>query len=152
MDRIEKMEPEPPRTTKPSEIHVAELFSEPRVTTWCEENDLNAGASFDLKTGWDLHRPEHRAAVLEYLKKAKPKVVIGSPPCTMFSRLQNMNGWTEERQQQRRRDLILLRFAAKVYRMQTEAGRYYVHEHPATASSWSEREILNLARQETWER
>ena len=152
VDRIEKMEPEPPSTTKPSEIHVAELFSEPRVTKWCEDNDLNAGESFDLKTGWDLHRPDHRAAVLEYVRKAKPKVVIGSPPCTMFSRLQNMNGWTEERRQQRRRDLMLLRFAAKVYRVQTEAGRYYVHEHPATASSWNEREIQNLARQENVEK
>ena len=32
--------------------------------------------------------------------------------------------------------------------MQAEAGRYYVHEHPATASSWKEKELEDLAKQQ----
>ena len=44
--------------------------------------------------------------------------------------------------------MVLLRFAVKVYRLQAEASRYYVHEHPATDSSWKEKELKDLARQE----
>ena len=102
----------------------------------------------DLRTGWDLYRSDHRAAVIKYIEQEKPRVVIGSPPCTMFPSLQHFNSCSPESQRRRRRALVLLRLAVKVYRLQAEAGRYYVHEHPATASSWKEKELKDFAGQE----
>ena len=132
---------------KDEAIDLMELFSEPRVMKHCDEYQLKAGEAVDLKTGWDLNRWEDREAVLEYVKFKKPEVVIGSPPCTMFSSLQNLSPWTAEKQKRWRKDLVLLRFAAKIYKLQTEAGRYYVHEHPATASSWRESAMKDLIKQ-----
>ena len=37
-----------------------------------------------------------------------------------------------------------LEFAAQLYEAQSKAGRYYLHEHPASASSWKEPAIQNL--------
>ena len=38
-----------------------------------------------------------------------------------------------------------LEFMIKIYRKQVEAGRYFLHEHPATAVSWHEKSVLNMA-------
>ena len=51
---------------------------------------LLVGQSMDLTTGLDLTLSRHRNAAREYLRRAKPKLVIGSPMCTMFSSLQNL--------------------------------------------------------------
>ena len=37
-----------------------------------------------------------------------------------------------------------LEFAAEMYEAQSKAGRYYLHEHPASASSWKEPVIQHL--------
>ena len=33
-------------------------------------------------------------------------------------------------------------FAIKLYRIQADAGRYFLHEHPASASSWKLPEMM----------
>ena len=38
-----------------------------------------------------------------------------------------------------------LNFVCNVYRKQMAQGRFFVHEHPATAVSWNEREVVRLA-------
>ena len=40
----------------------------------------------------------------------------------------------------------LLSFACKIYKMQYEAGRVFLHEHPATAQSWQESEIQKMLK------
>ena len=77
---------------------VVEIFSQPRV---CQEaasgrylgERLRPGWSLDLtmndpKTGapWDLGRPEVQSRVKKLIKSTQPFCVIGSPPCTPFSR------------------------------------------------------------------
>ena len=62
--------------------------------------------------------------------------VIGSPMCTMFSQLQALNKkWNEKRAEEYearlRKAEAHMRFAVKMYRIQLEGGRYFVHEHPA---------------------
>ena len=39
---------------------------------------------------------------------------------------------------------VLLEFAAQVYREQLAAGHHFLHEHPASASSWLEPCIQRL--------
>ena len=40
---------------------------------------------------------------------------------------------------------IHLAFCAELHQMQLSAGRYYLHEHPLTASSWKEKCITRIA-------
>ena len=35
-------------------------------------------------------------------------------------------------------------FAIKLYRIQSESGRFFLHEHPASASSWRLPEMISL--------
>ena len=68
-------------------------------------------------------------------------MLIGSPPCTSFCSWQSLNaarlGWTTKDVQRRRAEGELhVSFCCELYRLQADAGRYYLHEHPASAASW----------------
>ena len=69
---------------------IIEMFSPPRVTKVGKGMGLEAGEAMDLITGWDFSREEDRKKAW-YIKVEKPKLIIGSPPCTMFSVLQHMH-------------------------------------------------------------
>ena len=77
-------------------------------------------------------------------------MVIGSPPCTAFSILNR--GLNRDRGQPERRDRqmteakVLMNFALSVYEWQARRGRYFLHEHPMTASSWSLPEVEAVRR------
>ncbi len=74
--------------------------------------------------------------------------MVGSPPCTMFSRLQvnlNANKMGKVEWEKRRRSAeVLLIFAVAVYKLQVLAGRHFLHEHPAGATSWHHPAIVKL--------
>ena len=59
---------------------------------------LTIATPMDFTAGWDFRRKEDRQKAMDYVKEKKPKLVIGSPMCTMFSALQNLSKWTEEKQ------------------------------------------------------
>ena len=77
---------------------MAELYSPKRVTLEAEKFGLKPGEAVDLTTGWDFDEPRHREAAWKYILRARPKLLIGSPMCTMFSALQNMTQWTKEKE------------------------------------------------------
>ena len=52
---------------------------------------LTTGSQWDLVAGIDLLDPSHRQALWKYLFKAKPRVIVMAPPCTMFSGWQTLN-------------------------------------------------------------
>ena len=56
----------------------------------------------------------------------------------MFSQLQGLNkGRDPEGYQERlRRAEKHIQFVVRLYRIQIEEGRYFIHEHPASATSW----------------
>ena len=100
-----------------------ELFSEPRCVPEARKQGLSAEASFDLSTGWDCRKMTHRKQAWAYLKKHRPKVVGMSPPCTMLSRLQNLNPRfmnSYEGQKKMREAIIDLRFCAQVAHWQLD--------------------------------
>ena len=43
-----------------SEVHMAEIYSPPRVTTEGQKWGLSTGEAMDLTTGWDFRLKEHR--------------------------------------------------------------------------------------------
>ena len=83
---------------------------------------------------------------MRYLSKVKPGLVIVSPPCTLFSLLQNMNVNKHTRQylQRLRHAKRLLRFAWKVMQLVISYGGCFVFENPLTARTWLEIEIQQL--------
>ena len=69
---------------------IAEIFSPERVSQVCQKFGLTPGDALDFRTGRDLRRPEHRQRAMTLIHETKPALIIGSPPCTMFSALQNL--------------------------------------------------------------
>ena len=123
---------------KPS---VAEVFSPPRVNAVGKQLGFQDGGNFDLQTGWDLRQPRQRAEMWKHLKRAQPTLVILCPPCTMFSKLQELN----YPKMDGHKVLVLLaeavdhvELAALVAEWQVRQGRYFVYEHPDGAYSWLE--------------
>ena len=132
---------------------VTELFSPPRVNAQIraapsDPSAITAGTSFDLTvdrtTGesWDFLRADHRRRCWARLKAEDPWVVIGSLPCTADQALTNRGPPPSERQARQMTEArLLLGFALSVYTWQVRRGRYFLHEHPASASSWKLEEV-----------
>ena len=68
-------------------------------------------------------------------------LLIGSPMCTAFSTWQRINNKIRDPyvvEMEKRRAVMHLQFCVELYREQLRNGRYFVHEHPAHATSWQE--------------
>jgi hypothetical protein len=132
---------------------VAELFSPPRVNAELSKDcagSIAAGTSFDLiidrESGetWDFLNAAHRRRCWSRLRAEDPWVIIGSPPCTAFSIINGLNKFkvaAETRERKLVEGKVLLNFALDVYMWQHRRGKYFVHEHPQSASSWSLPEV-----------
>ena len=124
---------------EPQQVDVAEIYSPPRVCAVALLMGLTVGFSHDLVTGVDLLTALGRAIAWHDIGTYRPTLLMSSAPCTIFSTLQNLNrGRVPEETRQHRWDvgMSLLDFAMKCCRRQHDAGRYFVHEHPRSASSW----------------
>merc|ERR1712242_631286 len=116
---------------------------------------LVGGSSFDFRrdangVAWDFRKAADRQRARGQICREKPFLVVGSPPCTEFSSVQNLNRRhfsAAEARRRRAEAMTLLGFALEVYRLQLDAGRHFLHEHPASASSWQVAGIRRL-RQE----
>ena len=139
---------------------VAEIYSPPRVTeelrrrpwTW---RSLVPGFAFDLIVNdpddnmpWDFSKSGKRSKAMRMIQENKPYMVIGSPCCTAFSAWQALNALrTRDLEKMRRamaRAIKHVEFVVSVYREQLENGRYFLHEHPACATSWQLKSVESL--------
>ena len=140
---------------------VSEIYSQPRIVQQAAVDKnlgLTPGFSVDLTmndpmTGkqWDLSRRDVRARVKTLVNDTKPFILIGSPPCTMFSSLQNLRK-SKRNQAEFQRKLEVakkhVRFCVSLYEIQMAEGRYFLHEHPRNATSWAMAEVVELANTE----
>ena len=133
---------------------VAEVYSPPRIAAQGESQGMKGGWSLDLTTvndageRWDFNDPKKRAQAKKLVQERKPRMLIGSPMCTAFSALQTLNRgaysqgeWNEWVRQA----IIHLDFCCELYEIQVRRGDYFLHEHPATATSWSLPRIRRVA-------
>ena len=127
-------------------VDIAEMYCPPRVTTEAKKFGLDIGEAMDLTTGWDFSKAEDKDRAWAYLESHRPKLVIGSPMCTMYSALQNLTPWTPEKTRRWREDRQHLQFMCQVYAWQANRGAWFLHEHPASASSWSLAEMRQVAQ------
>ncbi len=123
------------------EVHdVAELFSPPRIVPVARSRGLRAEHSFDRETGYDLSTAKGKRRADEILDEVRPRVLISSPPCSMFSSLQNLTkgkGCPWARAKKKKEAEGLLDYAMACQEKQLSRGGDSLHEHPATATSWS---------------
>ena len=136
-------------------IQVAEVYSPPRVTRMAASMGLRAGWALDLITHdedgrpWDFDKLEMRNRAARKVLSDKPTLLIGSPLCTAFSQMNNLNYPKMDPMEVERRLAYgrrHLEFCTRLYDIQWRSGRYVLHEHPAEADPWHEQCINRLLR------
>ena len=89
---------------------------------------------------WDFEIKGKRDKARRILREQRPYLLIGSPECRAFSSWQNLNRFRSANPEAMERDRIAaavhLEFVASLYREQHDADRFFLHEHPWSASSW----------------
>lgn len=139
------------------QMDVAEVYSPPRVTGMAERLGMRAGWSLDLATrdeegnSWDFNKAEMKNKAARKLISDEPYVLIGSPPCTDWSSLMNLN-WPrmtpEEVERRNKEARVHLEFCMKLYKIQHDHGRYFLHEHLDAARSWDEEAFAKIKQLE----
>ena len=140
---------------KKEEYDLCEVFSVPRIAPEATKMQLRGGWSLDWKqtcriTGkrWDCLKAEDREWARRLVRRDKPLMLILSPPCTLFSQLQQLSpyGLPETRCPEKWKEaLVMLQFAVELCEIQRAAGRGFLFEHPLTASSWLQPVLKALA-------
>ena len=129
---------------------IMEMYCPPRCTAMAAEMRLKPGKAMDLTTGWDFTLQRHREAARKYVERVQPKLIVGSPESTMFSALQNLSRRHLSREGETK--LVEAKWhimsLIEMYRMQLQAGRWFVHEHPASATSWAMEEVRIMGKEE----
>ncbi len=133
---------------------VSEIYSQPRVTAYAARLGLSPGFALDLAVvdpddglPWDFDNPDNCAKAKRKVQYAKPKLLIGSPMCTAFSQLQALSkdkGNIEQKKQLLARAIRHIRSCVSLYWEELKNGRYFLHEHPASAKSWQLPEMIQL--------
>ena len=88
---------------------------------------------------WDFDDVVMRDRARKRLLDERPMLLVGSPMCTAFSTWQRINNKIRDPVTvagELKRAKQHLEFCVELYRIQANGGRYFLHEHPAYASSW----------------
>ena len=135
---------------------VSEIYSPPRVTAAAKllpELRCVPGFALDLTTmneqgqPWDFDIAANREKAREMVLTQKPMLLIGSPMCTAFSAWQHINKLKRDPSVVSRefvRAMVHIRFCMELYKLQMDEGRYFLHEHPASATSWAQPEVRKI--------
>ena len=141
---------------------VSELYSPPRITKMISEGrykHVAPGFAFDLTRidpmdgcPWDFSRRSKRNRARTLIREQKPYMLIGSPMCKAFSAWQRLNRARSSDKaaidKAYEEACVHIRFVVELYREQIEGGRYFLHEHPDGASSWTLKCVEELLKVE----
>ena len=143
---------------------ISEAYSVPRAAKMAarmKSLNIAGGKSYDLRTNdkngkpWDFTKASNRRQARLEISHEKPDVLVGSPPCTDCSILSR--AWNFPRmdpQEVTRRRIaasVHLTFCCQLYLDQIKAGRYFLHEHPESADSWTHPGIVYIQGQKNVE-
>ena len=125
-------------------VDLTEVYSPERINEVVRRWGLRPGSSMDLTNGFDFSKPEDRQRAWNRIKKEDPFLVVGSPPCTLFSLLQELNiktnghkeGWMNNFLKRKAEAIEHIKFCCLIYEYQVRRGKHFLHEHPWTARSW----------------
>eukprot|EP00973_Karenia_brevis_P004900 675185-Karenia_brevis.AAC.1 len=136
--------------------HISEVYSPPRIAPVAYAAGMSKGWSLDLTTSddqgrpWNFDDPQCRLRAKDLVRKTKPLLLVGSPMCTWFSTLMNLNFPKMDPTvvaQNLDRAIDHLKSTLELYQIQLDGGRYFLHEHPAGASSWKLPEMVQFMEQ-----
>ena len=129
----------------------AELYNPERFHGESTRAGLIPGEAFDLVLGDNLLDPQTQQQTEKYFQTVKPGLTIISPPCTMFSQIQNMNRRLWEGAATARAYIkrlspakTLLRYAVRIANIILGYGGKFVFEHPLTSKVWPEKMMQEL--------
>ena len=97
---------------------------------------------------WEFDIAENRQRAREMVLMQRPMLLVGSPMCTAFSTWQYINRQKRDPSVVSReyvRAMVHIRFVMELYQLHMDGGRYFLHEHPAFATSWAETEVKRIA-------
>ena len=133
---------------------ISEIYSPPRITKElsCLPNArLIPGYALDLTVAdpadgepWDFSIASKRRRARLLLQQQRPMLIVGSPECRAFSTWNQLNRFrhspaiAERLEREKTAALVHLNFVAEIFRDQIAGSRYFLFEHPESASSWSE--------------
>ena len=131
-----------------------EVYSPERVAKLCKKHVSTSGFSLDLTNGYGFDKAEDRERAWEIIRRDKPHTVIGSPPCTYLSSLQELNRclykddpvWMEKLDDNLRKAKRHVKCCCPIYRYQVEGKRHVLREHPWLAGSWSSYCVADLEK------
>ena len=135
---------------------VSEIYSPPRVAAAIKllpELRLIPGFSLDLTTAdsdgclWDFDSTTMRDRVLKRIREEGSMLLVGSPMCTAFSTWQGISNFIRDPltvEAEKKRAVTHLEFCMELYREQMKHGRYFLHKHPAYATSWQGTAVRDL--------
>ena len=134
-------------------VDITEIYSPERVAIVANKFGFISGSSMDLTNGWNFVRDDHKTLAWKRLKEEAPYLLIGSPPCTYFSVLQELNkavhgkkpGWQAKFDIEKQKAIKHVEFCCALYKFQIQNGRHFLHEHPWTARSWKLKCVDDLA-------
>ncbi len=137
---------------------VAEVYSPPRITDVACKMALKPGWALDLTVTdeddgqpWDLSVEAKRNKARARLDQDRPFMLIVCPMCGPFSSAQNFNyiNMTEaDVKEKLAKALEHVKFAVELCMRQHAAGRLFLFEHPAGASTWETRLMRELHARE----
>ena len=141
---------------------VSEVYSPPRITKLLSSMPsaaLAPGLALDLSCTdpldgrpWDFSFKDKRERARKLLRRQRPLYLVGSPECKAFSTWQALNAMRHGPEVAARLErakteaMVHLRFVVELYWEQLLGGRYFLHEHPAAATSWQEKSMQQLMR------
>ena len=123
------------------------------MTAVAKAMGLKAGWSLDQPTqdtdgrAWDFNDVEMKNRAARRVLRDKPVLSIGSPMCIVYSSMNIINHARMDKDVAKARFEHVrehLEFSIELYRLQWQVGLYFLHEHPANASSWQEECIQKL--------
>lgn len=132
---------------------VSQVYSQPRVAPRAWECWLPQGFSLDLAVPQengeplDLSVDSNASKANALIDCEKPYLLIGSPPCTYGSKLQQWNFPkmnADDVEAQVKSGTMHLHNSIKLYKQQMHEGRRFLYEHPAGNLSWQDEKMLEL--------
>ena len=133
---------------------IAEVYSPPRMTEMARQMNLRPGWALDLTEideddglPWDLSTEQKRRKAKEKVDRDKPFMLILCPMCGPFSSAQNFNYINMSEQDVKdkmAKAMEHIKFAVELCVMQINAGRLFMFEHPAGASTWESKLLRDL--------
>ena len=122
-------------------VDFVELFSPPRVLPHAAGLGLKVDREqvFDLTSGWDVRKKEHRQKFREFQKRRTPSMTMASPVCKAFSPLMAINKGRMDPKLLRKNlteGRLMWDFSLEAIEEQCNENRYFGLEHPERASSW----------------